>query len=62
MPDVHLSEEVCTGTVIATKRLLYPHAVGNDIGCGMAAVRLQGEAACLAFVDDTFARFVDDSD
>lgn len=48
MPDVHLSGEVCTGTVLATKRLLFPHAVGNDIGCGMAAVRLQGEAAHLA--------------
>ncbi len=48
MPDVHLSHEVCTGTVVATKRLLYPHAVGNDIGCGMAAVRFQADAALLA--------------
>ena len=48
MPDVHLSDEVCTGTVIATKHRLYPHAVGSDIGCGMAAIRLQGEAAILA--------------
>lgn len=48
MPDVHLSHEVCTGTVVATKRLLYPHAVGNDIGCGMAALRFECEAAVLA--------------
>ncbi|HZU39370.1 MAG TPA: RtcB family protein [Gemmataceae bacterium] len=38
MPDVHLSEEVCTGTVVATGHRLLPHAVGSDIGCGMAAV------------------------
>ena len=48
MPDVHLSEEVCTGTVVATRRLLYPNAVGNDIGCGMAALRFQGDSGQLA--------------
>ncbi len=48
MPDVHLSEEVCTGTVLATRRLLYPNAVGNDIGCGMAALHFQGDCGVLA--------------
>jgi tRNA-splicing ligase RtcB (3'-phosphate/5'-hydroxy nucleic acid ligase) len=48
MPDVHLSEKVCTGTVVATTRLLYPHAVGNDIGCGMAALRFHGDCGPLA--------------
>ena len=48
MPDVHLSEEVCTGTVVATRRLLYPNAVGNDIGCGMAALRFHGNGDPLA--------------
>jgi tRNA-splicing ligase RtcB len=48
MPDVHLSHEVCTGTVVATARRLYPHAVGNDLGCGMAALRFAGGAALLA--------------
>lgn len=38
MPDVHLAGEVCNGTVIATKELVYPLAVGGDIGCGMLAV------------------------
>lgn len=28
MPDVHLSADVCNGTVVATGRLLYPNAVG----------------------------------
>ena len=37
MPDVHLAEDVCVGTVIATTRLIYPAAVGGDIGCGMLA-------------------------
>lgn len=41
MPDVHLGTEVCIGTVVATTRLIYPGAIGGDIGCGMAAIRLR---------------------
>ena len=44
MPDVHLAADVCVGTVVATRRLLYPNAVGGDIGCGIAAIRFDGEA------------------
>ena len=47
MPDVHLSREVCTGTVVASAGQLFPHAVGGDIGCGMAAVRFLGPADLL---------------
>ncbi len=47
MPDVHLAEDVCVGTVVATATLLLPAAVGGDIGCGMAAVAFDGEAAAL---------------
>jgi tRNA-splicing ligase RtcB len=47
MPDVHLSKDVCTGTVIATRRWIFPQAVGSDIGCGMAAVRFAGSASIL---------------
>lgn len=47
MPDVHLSREVCIGAVVATDELVYPAAVGSDIGCGMAAVPLDVEAALL---------------
>lgn len=39
MPDVHRSGEVCVGVALATGSLVYPAAVGGDIGCGMAAVR-----------------------
>src|SRR5579872_782069 len=48
MPDVHLSHDVCTGAVVATRRRLYPHAVGSDLGCGMAALRFECDAAVLA--------------
>ena len=44
MPDVHLSHDVCIGTVVATTRLVYPSAVGGDIGCGMAALGLDADA------------------
>jgi tRNA-splicing ligase RtcB len=47
MPDVHLAHDVCIGTVVATRRALYPNAVGGDIGCGMAAVRLRGAPGAL---------------
>src|SRR5882672_5122488 len=48
MPDVHLAKEVCTGTVVATARRIYPQAVGNDIGCGMAALAFDSQADLLA--------------
>lgn len=44
MPDVHLAEGVCVGTVAATTHLIYPQAVGGDIGCGMAAIAFDCEA------------------
>lgn len=47
MPDVHLSADVCIGVVVATSSLIYPQAVGGDIGCGMLAVALDVEAAVL---------------
>lgn len=59
MPDVHLAEDVCIGTVVATRSVLYPAAVGGDIGCGVAALRFTGGAAAL---DDarTAAAILDD--
>jgi tRNA-splicing ligase RtcB len=47
MPDVHLAADVCIGVVAATSHLIYPQAVGGDIGCGMLAVALDAEAAAL---------------
>lgn len=47
MPDVHLTREVCVGAVVATEEVVYPQAVGSDIGCGMAAVRFKLEAEAI---------------
>ena len=47
MPDVHLSADVCIGVVIATSHLIYPQAVGGDIGCGMLAVALDLDSTAL---------------
>jgi len=45
MPDVHLASDVCIGIAVATSNLIYPQAVGGDIGCGMLAVGLDADAA-----------------
>ncbi len=47
MPDVHLAKEVCVGAVVATAQLVYPAAVGSDIGCGMATLALESESAAI---------------
>jgi tRNA-splicing ligase RtcB (3'-phosphate/5'-hydroxy nucleic acid ligase) len=52
MPDVHLANEVCVGVAMATRRLIYPAAVGSDIGCGMAAIGFDAEANLLASEND----------
>jgi tRNA-splicing ligase RtcB len=44
MPDVHLANDICIGVVLATSRLIYPQAVGGDIGCGMLAVATSSTA------------------
>lgn len=44
MPDVHLANDICVGVVLATSRLIYPQAVGGDIGCGMLAVATNSSA------------------
>ncbi|MGF1478928.1 MAG: RtcB family protein [Cyanophyceae cyanobacterium] len=40
MPDVHLGKGALVGSVLATQDAVIPAAVGVDIGCGMAAVKL----------------------
>jgi tRNA-splicing ligase RtcB len=41
MPDAHLGVGATIGSVIATETAVIPSAVGVDIGCGMAARRLE---------------------
>ena len=36
MPDLHPGKGIPIGAAIVSRGLLYPHLVGNDIGCGMA--------------------------
>ena len=48
MPDVHLANEVCVGVAMATQRLIYPAAVGSDIGCGMGAIGFEADSGLLA--------------
>ena len=47
MPDAHLADEVCVGTVVATRTSLFPAAIGGDIGCGVIARCFDGDAAIL---------------
>lgn len=47
MPDVHAGIGSTVGSVIATHKAILPAAVGVDIGCGMAAVRLSIKAGDL---------------
>lgn len=47
MPDVHWGMGATIGSVIATKGVIVPAAVGVDIGCGMMAVKLSLKASDL---------------
>lgn len=42
MPDAHLGKGVTIGTVFASSTYICPNAVGVDIGCGMAAIPIDG--------------------
>jgi len=35
MPDIHAGRNIPVGFAVITEGLLYPHLIGNDIGCGM---------------------------
>jgi tRNA-splicing ligase RtcB len=41
MPDAHISSGVAVGSVFVTDDVLVPGALGDDLGCGVAAVRLR---------------------
>ncbi len=45
MADAHLANDVCVGCVLATTHLIYPAAVGGDIGCGMLSIPFNMEAS-----------------
>lgn len=56
MPDVHLADDVCVGTVLATRTTVVPAAAGADLGCGVDAVRLAGVRASVLDDARTAAR------
>jgi len=39
LPDTHLGYGMPIGSILATENVIIPHAVGSDIGCGMAFVQ-----------------------
>lgn len=47
MPDTHTGKGMPIGGVIATDGVIIPNAVGVDIGCGMAYIQTNIEAASL---------------
>jgi release factor H-coupled RctB family protein len=70
MPDLHPGRGVPVGAVFAAEGWVYPHLVGNDIGCGMAlsltdlerpAARLDRWARRLAELDDLDAPWEGDA-
>jgi len=56
LPDVHLGELINNGCVVATENLVYPQAVGGDIGCGLSAIRFNSTAEFLT--DDRHAQTI----
>jgi len=42
MPDIHLSKKICNGVAIASNRVIFPEAVGGDIGCGYLMADVDG--------------------
>jgi tRNA-splicing ligase RtcB len=41
-PDFHAGKPVPVGVVVDTESIVMPHLVGNDVGCGMHMVVLEG--------------------
>ena len=40
LPDLHPGKGIAVGAAYVTESRVYPHLVGNDIGCGMALWKL----------------------
>ena len=48
MPDVYQAEHIGAGLVLGAEGWIFPEAVGGDIGCGVATLRLRGDPAIIA--------------
>jgi tRNA-splicing ligase RtcB (3'-phosphate/5'-hydroxy nucleic acid ligase) len=51
MPDIHPAEDVCVGTILATRDAVLPTAIGLDLGCGMSSQRFEFAANELTRAD-----------
>jgi tRNA-splicing ligase RtcB (3'-phosphate/5'-hydroxy nucleic acid ligase) len=58
MPDCHLGKGATVGSVIATKGVIIPAAVGVDIGCVMIAVKTKFHAKDLRTTWKSSARLL----
>jgi len=47
MPDIHRGKHIPNGLVLGTYRMIYPEAVGADVGCGVLAARLAVDPSAL---------------
>jgi len=47
LPDIHLGRLFNNGCVTATRHLVYPQAVGSDIGCGFSLIGFAARAEVL---------------
>ena len=54
MPDLHPGKGIPIGCVAMSREIIYPHLVGNDIGCGMALY--QTELKSLKFKVDRMVK------
>jgi tRNA-splicing ligase RtcB len=61
MPDVHAGKGSTVGTVIATKDVVIPAAIGVDIGCGMAAVKTPYHINQLTGKLDVLRKYIENS-
>lgn len=41
LPDLHPGKGIPIGSVALSRKVIYPHLIGNDIGCGMALFGLK---------------------
>lgn len=47
LPDVHLGRHFNNGCVTATRHLIYPQAIGSDIGCGFSLIGFAAQTEAL---------------
>jgi len=40
LPDLHPGKGIAIGAVASTKNIIYPHLIGNDIGCGISLFKI----------------------